>query len=377
MKKQKTLAIFTTDQGHKSISDTIAATLKPGFNVQIYSDDNFMFAGYIYVYRFFPSITRLPFLFFKNPVLRQVAATWLDWQYRTKIKNLLAKHQPDVVINAFWMFRPSLDALLKNTSTQYLTVVTDPWSVHPFVASTVSQTNLAFDDKTARAIKKIVPQAQVDSIGWFVRDNFEQPFVKTKVRAELGLAEKKLTLLFTTGSEGTESIFPVVSDLMQTKLPVQIIVACGNNQHLLERFTQLKNTAPTYIDLHAIPFTTQLHLYMQAADLVIGKAGPNSVFEAVACQTPFFASTHIAGQEDGNLEIIRQLKLGYVEEDPIKAAQLLHQIISQPDQLRAFQPQLEALAEYNRQAKIKLRKLLTEKIEKAEKNEAPKNYCCR
>lgn len=358
MNQKKTVVIFTTDQGHKSISDTIAKTLEPFFNVHIFSDDNFMFAYYIYIYRFFPNSTKLPFLFFKQPILRKFAAVYLDLQYRRKIKKFLELHQPDIVINAFWMFRPSLDVLLKNSHIRYLTVVTDPWTVHPFVASTVSESNLAFDEQTANSIKALVPEAPIDPIGWFVRDAFEQPFIKNEVRKHLSLDQDKLTLLFTTGSEGTEKIVPIVTDLLTTNLPVQIIVACGNNHHLLEKINNLQNKIKKDTLLHAIPFTKELHLYMQAADLVIGKAGPNSVFEAVACHTPFFAVTHIAGQEDGNLDIIRELKLGYVEEDPAKAAKLLHQIIEEPEQLKKFTNNLKTLAAYNKQAKEKIKKLL-------------------
>lgn len=358
MSDKKSLVIFTTDQGHKSISDTIAKTLEPFFNVHIFSDDNFMFAYYIYLYRFFPNSTKLPFLFFKQPLLRKLAGVYFDFEYRRKVKKFLDLHQPDVVINAFWMFRPSLDILLKDSPTRYLTVVTDPWSVHPFVASTISESNLAFDEQTAVSIKSLVPDAPITSIGWFVRDAFEQPFNKKEVRQHLSLGLDKLTLLFTTGSEGTEMIVPIVTNLMETNSPVQIIVACGNNKHLLETITDLKKNAKDNISIYAIPFTKELHLYMQAADLVIGKAGPNSVFEAVACLTPFFAVTHIAGQEDGNLDIIRELKLGYVEEDPIKAAKLLHQIVKQPEQLKEFGTSLKNLALYNKQAKDKIKNIL-------------------
>lgn len=355
---KKTVAIFTTDQGHKSISDTIAKVLEPFFEVKTFSDDNFMFAYYIYLYRFFPSTTKLPFLFFKKPLLRKIAAASLDLQYAQKIKKFLDLHQPDIVINVFWMFRPSLDRILKNTTIKYLTIVTDPWSVHPFVASSVSENNLAFDERTVQNIKSLVPDAYTTPIGWFVRDAFEQPFSKESVRKKLKLEAEKLTFLFTTGSEGTEIIYPIIANLVKTHLPVQIIVACGNNQHLLERINKLKKGIKTNIHLHAIPFTKELHLYMQASDLVIGKAGPNSVFEAVACLTPFFATTHIAGQEDGNLDIIRELKLGYVEEDSVKAAKLLHQIIENPKQLENFKENLNVLSDYNKQAKTKLKVLL-------------------
>ena len=95
---------------------------------------------------------------------------------------------------------------------------------------------------------------------------------------------------------------------------------------------------------------------MQAADLVIGKAGPNSVFEAIATLTPFFATTHISGQEDGNLDIIRDLKVGYVEEDVKKASKLLFKIIEYPEQLKEFKPHLKKLADYNKNSKKELQK---------------------
>lgn len=296
--------------------------------------------------------------FFKQPLLRKIAAIYFDLQYHGKIKKFLDLHQPDVVINVFWMFRPSLDILLKDSHVRYLTIVTDPWSVHPFVASTVTESNLAFDEQTAISIKSLVPDAPVNPIGWFVRDAFEKPFNKKTVRDHLKLSQDKLSLLFTTGSEGTEKIVPIVTDLITTNFPVQIIVACGNNKHLLETINDLKKNLKENITLHAIPFTNELHFYMQAADLVIGKAGPNSVFESVACHTPFFAVTHIAGQEDGNLDIIRELKLGYVEENPVKAAKLLHQIIEKPEQLKQFINSLKNLATYNEQAKEKIKKIL-------------------
>lgn len=358
MPKKPKLAIFTTSQGHKSISETLIKTLESDFEIQVFSHDNFMFKYYIFLYRFFPSVTKTPFLIFQHPILRWLTSVFLDVQYRWSINRFLQRHQPSVVINVFWMFRPSLDALLKNSSIQYLTMVTDPWSVHPFVTSKVSSTNLAFDQRTAQAIYRDIKGATVTPIGWLVRDQFEARYDRVAVRRHLQLEPHTLTYLFTTGSEGTEKIFPIVSDLVLTPRPVQIVVACGNNTHLLHRINQLKKHLKSHIYLHAIPFTTQLHLYMQAADLVIGKAGPNSIFEAVACHTPFFATTHMAGQEDGNLDMIRELQLGYVEENGALASQLLMKIISQPQQLDQFAPHLKTLATYNRGAKARLRKIL-------------------
>ena len=79
-----------------------------------------------------------------------------------------------------------------------------------------------------------------------------------------------------------------------------------------------------------LEFTKELDKYIKISDLVIGKAGPNLLFETVAAKKPFMAVSHIHGQEDGNLEIIRNYKIGFVEENQIKAIKLIKSIINKP-----------------------------------------------
>jgi UDP-N-acetylglucosamine:LPS N-acetylglucosamine transferase len=88
---------------------------------------------------------------------------------------------------------------------------------------------------------------------------------------------------------------------------------------------------------------------MQAADLVLGKAGPNTLFESVATLTPFFAITYIA-QEEGNLEIVKEQQLGYVEDKARAANKKILDIIKHPEQLEKFQEHLLDLKKYNQQS---------------------------
>jgi UDP-N-acetylglucosamine:LPS N-acetylglucosamine transferase len=51
---------------------------------------------------------------------------------------------------------------------------------------------------------------------------------------------------------------------------------------------------------------------MASADVVMGKAGPNVLFEAVTLGKPFIATAYIPGQEEVNLDFIRRHKLGWI-----------------------------------------------------------------
>ncbi|MEM5878542.1 MAG: hypothetical protein QXF12_06730, partial [Candidatus Aenigmatarchaeota archaeon] len=90
------------------------------------------------------------------------------------------------------------------------------------------------------------------------------------------------------------------------------------------------------------------------SDVVIGKAGPNLIFESVSMKKPFIAISHISGQEDGNLELIRKYNLGWVAEEPTKAANLIKTIVNKRWILKKKQHNLEKIASMNLQAGKKL-----------------------
>ena len=69
---------------------------------------------------------------------------------------------------------------------------------------------------------------------------------------------------------------------------------------------------------------------LTASDIVFGKAGPNFLFDVVARKKPMVAITHIGGQEDGNIEIIKKKGLGWVKEKPGQAADFLLEYLEDP-----------------------------------------------
>jgi UDP-N-acetylglucosamine:LPS N-acetylglucosamine transferase len=148
--------------------------------------------------------------------------------------------------------------------------------------------------------------------------------------------------------------------VVELNIQVEIVIVCGHNQLLYRRFEELARHLPasSYTKLHVVGFVNMVEQYMQAADLIVGKAGPNTLFESVATRTPFLAVTHVHGQEDGNLDIIREYHLGYVQEDQHKALELIKDIIEHPEQLKQFEKPIQKLAEYNQQAGEKLKKVV-------------------
>lgn len=151
--------------------------------------------------------------------------------------------------------------------------------------------------------------ARIHFTGWPVRGQFYHAHATARADtlAQLGLNPDKFTLFMQGGGEGAAGFGQSVEKLLA--LPgLQIILATGTNQTLLQLFRQRAG-------IHALPFTKHIAPYMAAADVVMGKAGPNMLFETLTLGKPFIASAYIPGQEEVNLEFIERHGLGWVALD--------------------------------------------------------------
>jgi UDP-N-acetylglucosamine:LPS N-acetylglucosamine transferase len=163
-----------------------------------------------------------------------------------------------------------------------------------------------------------------------------------------------------SGSEGTFHIFKILSALLDPRNKMQVIILCGNNAEMFKIVKTLKSLSEKIRGpkITGVAYTDSMQLYLRAADLVVGKAGPNTIFQSVATMTPFFAISHITGQEDGNLDIIKRYGIGYVEENPGLATQKLKKIVKNPKVLTKFARKLEELSVYCHGSDKKLLNLL-------------------
>lgn len=367
---RKKIAIFTTKQGHKSIAEAIESALDKEYQVVTFYYVDFVFKGYELIYKHAPMMFSVPFNLSSNQRLLPPLKEYNRQNYQGKLDNFVEKHQPDLLINAFWMYEGALETISKEKQIPLINVLTDPRTFHPAIIAESPFLNLGFDDGAKAECLKYFPDANYLNIGWFTRDAFEKPYDKKLAKKNLNVNLEELTFLFVTGSDGTENVCKIIENL-QPSQPLQILVACGKNQKLINKIQDLAEKVSPQITLLPFGFTTEIEKYMQAADLIIGKAGPNMLLEAVATLTPFFATTHIAGQEDGNLEVIEDYKLGYVEENPEKAVSLLEKIIAKPEVLKEFAPHLKSLADYNKNSKVKLQQLVKQIFKHPEQYLAP------
>lgn len=351
---KKTIAIFTSVEGHLSIAEAITADLQNKYTVKIFLERDDLFDFYVTFYKYFPAVMQVPFYLTKKIRLLKVMHQWCYKKYFDKVDKFCKKTKPDLCISTYFMYNSSIEAVTQKLDIPFVNVPADPYTVHPLLISKKAAINAMFDPAQEVICKKMIKNAKYKQTGWFVRPQFQEKYDKKEVRKKLHLDPDILTFLIASGSEGSSFVSTIFPYLLSSSKPIQIVIACGNNKNLFKTvqvLSELTEKLRDRIKLMPLAFTDQIHFYMQAADLIIGKAGPNTVFESVATHTPFFATTHIPGQEDGNLTIIRNYNLGYVEENPLKAGRLLKRIMEDPSQLEKFKEPIAKLAAHNLKAK--------------------------
>ncbi|OGM11642.1 hypothetical protein A2W13_03430 [Candidatus Woesebacteria bacterium RBG_16_36_11] len=370
MKDEGTIiSIFSTTWGHESIGKAVEDALRPKYHTyfNFIKPESFGTKSYNSLYLLFPSFTKIPYKISETEKISKIAAKYLYKSYAKKIEAMIKKQKPSFVISTYFAFSLVLEKLSKKYHFVFINIVADPRSIHKLTLF-ANAYNFLFDKKSLkRGIKLGLDRSQCIQSGWFVRKEFKKPKNKEKVRSSLGLQPELFTVSVIGGSVGTFNVLKILPAFITLDKKIQVVIICGNNKRLyksllsfLEILDLKKNGNARFI---IKGFTLNTHEFLQASDIVIGKAGPNLLFESVAVETPFFAVSHLAGQEDGNLEIIKEYKLGFVEENPVKAIKLTQKIINNPKILKRFSKPLEKLSIYNRNSYTILQKFIEIKLE--------------
>jgi hypothetical protein len=133
------------------------------------------------------------------------------------------------------------------------------------------------------------------------------------VREELHLRPDIPTGMLLFGGFGSKTMYDIVDRLEGAQLPIQLIVICGRNEQLAEKFRARAWKLP----LHVVGFTKQVHHLMRGADFLIGKPGPGSVAEAMVRQLPVILECNAwtLPQERYNTEWVKEKNVGIVLQD--------------------------------------------------------------
>jgi len=281
----------------------------------------------------------------------------------TTLTRLYEIHQPALVVSVYpWFTGAACTALRKfNPSIPFITVVTDIYNAqavwfHPQVDLLVVPTQVVAD----RAIKFRFPKEKIRLVGQPISMNFtDRSKTKAQLRTKLGLKQHLPTALLVSGGEGMGPLHKIARTIDQAQLPLQLIVITGRNKRLYERMRKAHWGIPIKVQ----GFVTNMPDWLRASDIIITKAGPSTIFEAMACGLPIILNGNLPGQEEGNVEFVIDNQVGVYCPKPKEIVEALQEWLT---------PGSEAIAQMTERAKqiarpnaaIDVAKILVEYLDK-------------
>jgi 1,2-diacylglycerol 3-beta-galactosyltransferase len=313
----KILFLFSdTGGGHRSAAQAIIEALKIEYDDRIHTTMVDVFKEYAppplqHVPELYPRMVRAPRAWGLGFHLSdgQRRARLIDastWPYvRRNVRALIVQHPSDLIVSVHpLVIAPALRALrsLGKMQMPLVTVVTDLVTGHALwyhrnAALTLVPTRAAYQ----RALDCGVDPKQVKVVGLPVADRFCQPAGdKNALRTQLGWPTERPVILMVGGGEGMGPLEENAHAIDEAGLPAILVVIAGRNKDLKARLEDHNWSQPTFI----YGFVHEMPDFMRAADIIVTKAGPGTISEALNAGLPMVLYSRLPGQEEGNVTYV-------------------------------------------------------------------------
>ena len=331
-KKPHILFLFSdTGGGHRAAMDAIIEGLQLEFGdgVTFESVDFLKDAPppYNQLPRFYPDMVKIPELWgvgFKisdgRPQARMITSSF--WPLvRRAARRLVKEHPADLLVSVHPVANSFALKALGKKRPPFVTVVTDMVSTHAMwfdkrADLILVPTRMARESALENHMdpEKVRVVGQPISLRHSVKD-----FDKTTLRDRYNFPTDKFTVLLVGGGEGMGPLGETAKAIDESGLDVTLVIVTGRNTKLKAELENFTWENPTFI----YGFVRDMPGFMQAADVIVTKAGPGTIAEALVAGLPIILYAKLPGQEDGNVDYVENRGVGVWAPEPLKLVRTL------------------------------------------------------
>lgn len=226
----------------------------------------------------------------------------------------LAREKPLLVVSNHGLLTTGL-ALAKERyglRVPVLTYATEPYNISAYWADPRADHVVVPAEAVRRDLISMgVPAGKVSVSGYPVRQSFLNAPSKREARVRLGL-EDRFTALISLGGEGVVGKpHHLIRAVLDSGTETQAMVIAGRNKRLRRELEGLGSP-----NLRVEGFVEEMALRVAASDVVIGKSGPASVYEALAVGRPFLITGHAGLNELGVARFVEKEGFGRRADTP-------------------------------------------------------------
>lgn len=258
---------------------------------------------------------------------------------------LFQEHPADVIVSFHPVPVYTLSRALEwaGLSTPFIAVGTDLVVMNAaWVAPGVRRYLVATEAAREQLLRHGVEPERIEVTGLPIGPQFQQVATEepAAVRRRLGLEPDRPTVLLMGGGVGFEPLEAVARAVAAVLPAAQRVVIAGQNERLRERLSAISWPTPTRIE----GFVENIHEWMRAADVLVTKAGPTTIAEALTVGVPMVLWGAIPAQETPNVRLVVQAGAGIWAPGPERAAAAVARLIADPAARRVAAGEARRLA---------------------------------
>ncbi len=232
---------------------------------------------------------------------------------------------PALLLSVYPILNRDLALLAQRHRVPFVVLITDLGTAHPawLAHDAAVHTYLAPSAEIMALLAAWgVPPTQRVQVGLPVHPAFLEPISeRAGLRRELGLQPDRPVVLLMAGADAAGPLEAFATAIDRAAPHVQLVVITGRNAALRARLQRRGWRGAVRI----LGFVTDMPRWMHAADLLLTKAGPSTIAEALAVGLPMILIGHLPGQEARNPAFVTRVGAGVYEPRPERAAALVAQ----------------------------------------------------
>lgn len=285
-----------------------------------------------------PPLWRAAWNYGRFPLTRRLTEEFSNVVGNNNFRKALAEFRPHLIVSVhpLTQFIPLRVLRSMPHSPPFVTVCTDLAGAHPTWFHRGADLCFVPSDNIRKiAMRCGLKESQLRQFGLPVRPAFWHDVrEKARIKANLGLPDVPV-ILVVGGGDGVGGVGRIavslaerVSDQLGSSA-AHIVVVCGKNERLRNELNKRDWPVPVSVK----GFVENMSDWMGASDLIVSKAGPGTIAEALIRGLPIVLSGFLPGQEAPNVDFVTDAGVGAFSRDPDTIAEIVTDWVSDPREL--------------------------------------------
>jgi len=258
---------------------------------------------------------------------RLISRAWWP-MVRKRVERVVNPHEIDLVVSVYPLLNRVIGKILGHLPRRpkFAVLVTDLGTAHAlWVAKEADHYLVPTSLVYSRLLELGVPPEKISLVGLPVHPDFSGECTnRAGLRASLGLCADCPVVLVMGGADGMGRMEKILEAMDERQIGATFVAVAGRNAALK---AQLGNH-PWSIDLKILGYVTDMPRWMRAADLLLTKAGPSTIGEALASRLPMVLTGYLPGQERENVTFVESIGAGIYAPRPQKMAAIVETLVA-------------------------------------------------